>query len=208
MTASSPKVATNSLNIWAGPERAWPDAKKSGSSNIRWAAATPAKAPRPWAARYGGTSDHARPPCVASPSVTAGLKWAPEIGPKVRISATRAAPPARRSPMIPDPTTAARSSAVPTASAVSRRPRLARSATEDTLRGFAGANERAHEPVRHLGRDGIDVDPRPRQEVPGFLDAVDASRLKVDSLEPGRCELVSILSLFQRTGHAADPELA
>ena len=31
-------------------------------------------------------------PWTASASVTAGLKWAPEIGPKARISATSAAP--------------------------------------------------------------------------------------------------------------------
>ena len=36
-------------------------------------------------------------------------------------NATATFPPANRSPMMPDPTTAARSSAVPTASAVARR---------------------------------------------------------------------------------------
>jgi hypothetical protein len=62
--------------------------------------------------------------------VTAGLKWPPEIGPNVRIKATSVAPvvsvlarramatvpAARRSPMMPEPTTAASKKAVPTAS--------------------------------------------------------------------------------------------
>ena len=46
ITARSPKVATNSLNICAGPWRAWREAKKTGSSNITCAAATPANAPK------------------------------------------------------------------------------------------------------------------------------------------------------------------
>lgn len=64
-----------------------------------------------------GTSRHARPPCEASASVTAGLKCAPEIGPNVRINVTSMAPvamlfassaiatfpPDSRSPMIPEP---------------------------------------------------------------------------------------------------------
>ena len=72
---------------------------------------------------------------AASARVTAGLKWAPEIGPNVRISATSAAPvamvfarsaiatfpPARRSPMMPEPTTVASSRAVPSPSATVRR---------------------------------------------------------------------------------------
>src|SRR6516164_7704526 len=67
------------------------------------------------------------PPIAASETVTAGLKCPPEIGPKVRMSATSAPPvamafarsasptfpPDRRSPMTPDPMTVARSSAVP-----------------------------------------------------------------------------------------------
>ena len=74
-------------------------------------------------------------PWSAKERVTAGLKWAPEIGPKIRISTTRIAPvarvlprsaratmpPARRSPMIPEPTTVARRNAVPRVSAKSRR---------------------------------------------------------------------------------------
>src|SRR5947209_20494914 len=92
ITASKPNVATNSLKAWAGPDRAWREAKNSGNSNMTWAAATPAKAPSTWAPRYGGTSRQAMPPWVASASVTAGLKGAPEIGPNARLSATNAAP--------------------------------------------------------------------------------------------------------------------
>src|SRR5262249_5285716 len=40
-----------SLNIGAGPWRTCREAKNSGSSNITFAAATPAKAPRIWTAR-------------------------------------------------------------------------------------------------------------------------------------------------------------
>ena len=53
MTASSPKVATNSLNICAGPQRTCREAKNSGSSNITCATATPANAPTIWATMYG-----------------------------------------------------------------------------------------------------------------------------------------------------------
>ena len=70
--------------------------------------------------------------------VTAGLKWAPEIGPSARMiamspapvasvfarSAMATFPPARRSPMMPDPTTVASKSAVPRPSATSLRPRV------------------------------------------------------------------------------------
>src|SRR5438105_1244661 len=77
------------------------------------------------------------PPAAASAKVTAGFMCAPLIGPKVRISATSAPPvasalassatarfpPARRSAMIPLPTTAASSSAVARLSATNRRPR-------------------------------------------------------------------------------------
>src|SRR4051812_25731614 len=68
---------------------------------------------------------------MARAKVTIGLKCAPERSANVTISAISAKPvaselarraiaalpPARRSPMMPEPTTAARSSAVPTASA-------------------------------------------------------------------------------------------
>ena len=135
ITDSSPNVAMNSLTSCAGPLRTCSEALKSGASNITCAAATPANAPRSCAKRYAGTSRHDSPPSIASASVTAGLKWAPLIGPKVRISATRPAPvamvlaskasamlpAASRSAMIPEPTTVASKSAVPTASATTRR---------------------------------------------------------------------------------------
>jgi len=41
---------------------------------------------------YTGTSRQASPPWLASAIVTAGLKWAPEIAPKVMIKATSPAP--------------------------------------------------------------------------------------------------------------------
>ena len=65
--------------------------------------------------------------------MTAGLKWAPEIGPSMVISTARMAPvasvlpisatasfpPARFSAMIPEPTTVASRNRVPSASAAS-----------------------------------------------------------------------------------------
>ena len=77
------------------------------------------------------------PPSRRSASVTTGLKCAPETGPNARISATSPAPVAIEfssscSPMssgesrcaaMPEPTTIATSSAVPTASALARRRR-------------------------------------------------------------------------------------
>ena len=78
------------------------------------------------------------PRCQASAIVTAGFRCAPETGPNARMIATSAppvaiafassaiatSPPASRSAMMPEPTTAASSSAVPTASAVARRARF------------------------------------------------------------------------------------
>src|SRR5262249_47472994 len=80
--------------------------------------------------------------------VTAGLKWAPDSGPSTVISTARPAPvanvlpssaratlpPARRSPMMPEPITTASSSAVPNASAAKRR---------DTLKACSGGSRLA-----------------------------------------------------------------
>src|SRR5712691_1426324 len=48
ITMSKPKVATNSLHHCAPLVRTLREAKKSGSPNMRCAAATPAKAPNTW----------------------------------------------------------------------------------------------------------------------------------------------------------------
>src|SRR2546423_4916680 len=45
ITASRPNVAMNSLSSCAKPERAWREAKNTGSPNITLAAATPTNAP-------------------------------------------------------------------------------------------------------------------------------------------------------------------
>ena len=75
---------------------------------------------------------------MAMTSETAGLKCAPEIGPSARIRTTRIAPvgmvlprsamatfpPASCSAMMPEPTTVATRSPVPSASAARRRARV------------------------------------------------------------------------------------
>src|SRR5258708_5749642 len=103
-------------------------------------------------------------------NVTTGLKCAPDTGPKVRISATSAAPvamafarsatatlpAASRSPMIPEPTTAISKNAVPRPSVAARRPtaRLLRQCR------FHRAYEGAHELFIDLGRDCVHIDAR------------------------------------------------
>ncbi len=90
MTASSPKVATNSLNNCAGPLRSWSDASRIGSPNITCAVQTPIMAPAIWTSTYAGTSRHPSPPSEASAAVTAGLKWAPDTEPRARMRAASA----------------------------------------------------------------------------------------------------------------------
>src|SRR4051812_43085264 len=110
-----------------------------------------------------GTRDHGRAPSVAAARVTAGFMCAPEIGPKVRISATNTAPvasvlasraiamlpPASCSPIIPEPMTVARRNAVARASLTASR------TTAAFLRGLwlHSANEGAHEFAFDLRQD-------------------------------------------------------
>src|SRR6202453_1035485 len=128
---------------------------------------------------YTGTSRQAMPRCEASANVTAGLKCAPEMGPNASISATRAAPvaivfarraratfpAASRSPMMPDPTTAASKKAVPSISATARRATLLLG--RGFTAGFDSSDESAHKFVSHLRRNRIHVDPFTCQELAG-----------------------------------------
>ena len=131
-------MAMISLNSCAGPDRTRCDRDTIGASNMRFATAVPNRPPVTWAAMYAGTSRPGSAPLRRAASVTIGLKWAPEIGLNVRIRATSAAPvaavfarrasptlpPAKRSPMMPEPTTAATRSPVPRPSATTRRARV------------------------------------------------------------------------------------
>src|SRR5689334_17664973 len=92
-------------------------------------------APASCATRYPPASRHDSTPRSANARLTAGLKCAPDTGPKIRISTTRMAPvgkvlqrsasaplpPDSFCAMIPEPMTAASRKAVPRNSATSRR---------------------------------------------------------------------------------------
>src|SRR5689334_17170161 len=128
ITDSKPKVATNSLKTCAAPLRACCDAENICMPNIKCATTLPAIPPQHCATTYVGTSRQGMPRSIASAKVTAGLKWAPDTGPNVKIRATSAAPvaivfasramatfpAASLSAMIPDPITVETSKQVPT----------------------------------------------------------------------------------------------
>src|ERR1700728_3788670 len=118
------------------------------------------------------------------------------MGPNVRINATSMAPvaivlarsamaafpPLSRSPMIPEPTTAASRKAVPKASATTRR------ATALLRVRFHGADASAHELVFHLRRDRVHADAFACEKLSCIVDVVDAGRLNVDQVKPRLCE--------------------
>lgn len=93
-------------------------------------------APETWEPAYAAARRHDNPPCVASATVTTGFTCAPEIDPKATIREKSAAPvatllassamapfpPARRTPMMPEPTIAPSSIAVATNSATAANP--------------------------------------------------------------------------------------
>src|SRR5581483_10283257 len=199
------------------------------------AAATPASAPTHCATVYAQASRQLRPPCEASANDTAGLKCAPEIGPKVRINATSVAPvaivlassamatlpPARRSPMIPEPTTVANRSPVPSPSATSLRDGDGLSSAEAwrvigcsglaaggvTARArLARPDERARESTVDVGRDSIGVQSALGQERARVFDLINAPRLQLHIGKASGAQLGGVVVLLQRTGNAADPQ--
>ena len=77
----SVKVATASASHCDGPLRGFMPMAIGARSNIRWASIVPQMPPAHWTRIYGITSFQ-MPSRAAKTSVTAGLKWAPETGPR------------------------------------------------------------------------------------------------------------------------------
>src|SRR6266852_5714126 len=114
------------------------------------------------------------------------------MGPKVKINAIRVAlvatvfargaiatfPPARRSPMMPEPTTAASRKAVPSASLAARR-------STAFLGGkrLHGADESAHKFPFDLESEGVGIDTFAGEKLPGVREAVNAGGLDIDAVE-------------------------
>ena len=134
MIHSSPAVATTSPSSRFAPVRSFVEISSAGRPNIRLASIAPVMAPATWAGMYAAPSPTAISRRTRATAVTAGLKWAPEIGPNVQISRPRTITVAsmfissctptssvRVVAMIPDPTTAVTRIIVPRYSASTRR---------------------------------------------------------------------------------------
>ncbi|CAL9339270.1 3-phenylpropionate_cinnamic acid dioxygenase ferredoxin--NAD(+) reductase component [Streptomyces sp. enrichment culture] len=122
------------------PQDDWVESFTSGFANIASTRIVPPIAPAIWAGTYAATSRRVRPSAVRravnqAARVTAGLKCAPETGPRSRMSTPRPKTVARElasscTPMsrvssvawMPEPTTTATSNPLPRASAATRRP--------------------------------------------------------------------------------------
>src|SRR5262249_31742204 len=109
-------------------------------------------------------------------------------------------PPAKRSPMMPDPTTAASRKAVPRASATARR------ATALLSGRLHGADKGAHELPLDLRRDRVNVDAFAAQELSGVFNVVDARRLYLDRLKARFCKLADVFAFLKRASNATDPQ--
>src|SRR5215510_8881330 len=92
MTPTSPNVATASLSTCGSPLRTCVDQVRKGVPNMACARSTPATAPVIWAAMIDTILVVHRGLRTDATSVTSGLKWAPDTGPNVTMSATNAAP--------------------------------------------------------------------------------------------------------------------
>ena len=81
-------MAKTSPSRTPAPSRTLVDISQAGALNMRLASATPPRAPPIWATTYRPASRRSR---RTAATVTAGLKCAPEIGPRVQIRTPSAA---------------------------------------------------------------------------------------------------------------------
>src|SRR5688572_24683624 len=136
------------------------------------------------------------------------------IAPVARVfasSATATFPPLRRSPIIPEPTTAERRSIVPVASAASRRSNVTGVPLRAAFRAtaalrFVCPDECAHELAIDLWRNEIYVYSLARKERAGVIDAINAGGFNVNTLEAGCAEFGTVVVFFQSAGDASNPE--
>jgi hypothetical protein len=138
MTRTRPAVATTSASQIPVPERSVVAIVTAGCSNMRLATTAPTTPPATWAATTAARYRAGSPEPRCWTTLTTGLNDA-ETDPRARISAVSTTPVASafsrscnpaslgedRWAAIPEPMTAATRNPVPTASAVSRRPRIA-----------------------------------------------------------------------------------
>src|SRR6185437_15108279 len=87
ITNNSPRVAITSERKWA-PEARWcVERLTAGVENMRLASTAPPMQPATWVGMYAAAAVQRTPPRAASTSDTTGLRWAPEIGPNIKMMA-------------------------------------------------------------------------------------------------------------------------